>query len=257
MELPLTHAGNGKMSRLRAGPNLMLDPRKVLFNLRTGLYETACYGLRATRIGGASHPGPLHQRRAGVLRDLQQNLFTQCLDSLTRAHSPSEHALVVDIPGEAKDAAKMLASLARRAASHDAAGRDIPQCIQQHRWSDLNCPLIWAAAAGGSESHPSIDWIGRTCANSSQVLSSDGSFRSIGDALKSGWDALNRRFRAWGINSAEDFVAWTTGQSGMMYLAKVRAGLTIAARSDEAARYCEPGVGSSGRCGQRSQSRWR
>ena len=148
MELPLTHAGNGKMSRLRAGPNLMLDPRKVLFNLRTGLYETACYGLRATRIGGASHPGPLHQRRAGVLRDLQQNLFTQCLDSLTRAHSPSEHALVVDIPGEAMDVAKMLASLARRAASHDAAGRDIPQCIQQHRWSDLNCPLTWAAAAG-------------------------------------------------------------------------------------------------------------
>ena len=242
------------MSRLRAGTNLMLGPREVMFNLRMGFYETTCYGLRASRIGEASPPGPLHQRRAGVLRDLQQNLFTQYLDSLTRAHSPSEHALVVDIPGEAMDVAKMLASLARRVASHDAAGRDIPQCIQQHRWSDLNCPLIWAAAAGGSESHPSIDWIGRTCANSSQDLSSDGSFHSIGDALESGWDALNRRFRAWGINSAEDFVAWTTGQSGMVYLAKVRAGLTIAAGTDEAERFCEPGVGSSGRGWTRDNS---
>ena len=172
----------------------------------------ARYGLRALRIGEASHPGPVFQRRTQILRSLHNNELTSTLTGQPRFFSPSERPSILGCDEGLKSAVKELVALAGRAASSSQEGGSIAECIQQHRWSSLNVPLMWAAAADTEEIPAIVEWLRRATANAGLITTIDGHEATIAATVESGWRALRSRFRSWGISSKEGFVTWARSQ---------------------------------------------
>jgi len=106
-------------------------------------------------------------------------------------------------------AARDIATLARRIGLQ-AFGNAVPQCILEHQWSMLNCPLMWAAA-GDSHSHPILEWLG-------QVLEAIALENRIGDErisasdLRTSWLALRSYLRRLGIDDRGSFLTWLRQQ---------------------------------------------
>ncbi len=141
---------------------------------RQGPHEVARYGLRARRIGEASNPGPF---------------------------SDAERANIVQVGHAARTAARTLLSLAQEQRRMES--DDICRSIQRQKWSDLNCPLIWAAA-GSCHSHAILDWLEAILVDSDPALP-EGTART-------GWLALRQCMRRWGVSSVEDLVEWAGSQ---------------------------------------------
>ena len=78
----------------------------------------------------------------------------------------------------------------------------IPREIRSHRWSLLNVPLMWAAAAGDREC-PVLTWVVSVARNVSVVVQLEGSA-----AVYAGWDALHGAMRSWGVHSREQLTEW-------------------------------------------------
>ena len=173
---------------------------------RFGRHELARYGLRARRVGEASKPGPVFHQRTDVLRRLHQNALTPNVAGQLSEALPANRSRAAQPEGTVKDVARMLTSLARRAAQSGLSG-GIPQCIQQQRWSSINVPLMWAASEQ-AEGHGILDWIGHVTANAQPIVSSNDASISIAEAVREGWSSLRTRLQAWDVNSREEFVGW-------------------------------------------------
>ena len=182
----------------------------VTYTPRHGRHEAARYGLRARRVGEASNPGPEFQRRRELLGELHRSEYIRGVsDTRGAARSSAVTSAAIRPEGAAKEAARMLVSLARRATPSGPTTGDIPECIRRQRWSSLNVPLIWAAAAAeNGDDQVIIEWLRHVTADAPEIAPPAGDAMAIADALQTGWTALRARFRAWGINTCEDFVAW-------------------------------------------------
>ena len=167
--------------------------------------EVARYGLRARRIGEASKPGPPWHRRQGILEELHRTDFAGHQAS---EYLPSDRHAAARPAADAREAARMLALLAKRTHSSTVPTQGVPRAILRQRWSAINVPLMWAAATSGPDTHPIIDWTGLMTANAAHVRKCDGDDATIADAMRSGFLALRSRFRAQGIDSEEALAQW-------------------------------------------------
>ena len=142
---------------------------------RHGAHESARYGLRARRIGEALRPGPaLNTRECPPL-------------------GADAKALALRPDNAAKTGAGCIAELARKIGVWPSDGT-IPNSAHRQKWSDVNNPLIWAAAAG-RESHALLDWLEIMCEGASV-------------SPRRAWRRLRECFRDWGIHDTQQLSPW-------------------------------------------------
>ena len=168
---------------------------------RRGAYEKARYGYRAVRIGQARHPGPSNSTV----------VFRRAREEMAQGHhllpAPENTPLVQPVHA-ARRAAQVVLDLARRCLDHQT--EDVPRPLLRQTWSDLNVPLI-KAAASNSQSHAILDWLETAGATPQPVQTRNvGTFVNVG--VREAWAALRDRLRAWGISCIADLAHWLRSQ---------------------------------------------
>ena len=186
-----------------------------LSTFRTGPRERARYGLRACRIGEASHPGP---PRPGTIAgdDDMQALATDRRARLRHViwqaqRDPPElppggppelvRSRIVQPHRSVKSAASLIATLAR--GCMDLPPGHIPRDVHEQRWSALNVPIIWQAA-GDEDLPPVVQWLAAAATGAPQVDIGASPAQEASVAVTDGFRALRRRFRHWGITCKEE-----------------------------------------------------
>ena len=113
------------------------------------------------------------------------------------------------LPSEAgaTTAAMDMLQLAQRAAN--ATTREARTCaIRDHRWSNFNRPLIWAAARPDA-THPIVEWMARAAAGSQVSIRGFNAEAVDGPvAVHDAWLALRAGLRAMGIESRAGLAEW-------------------------------------------------
>ncbi len=199
--------------------------------VRLGPREMARYGLRARRIGEAARPGPDHS----------SVVFRRTREEIARGHHPlpaPENIPVMQPVHAARRAAQVVLDLARSCLGHQA--EDVPQPLLRQKWSDLNVPLI-KAAASNSQSHAILDWLESAGATPQPVQTNVGIFANVG--VREAWAVLRERLRAWGINCIADLAHWLRSQGfraslPLQYFGKRAQEFILDRAVDEDVRVC-------------------
>ena len=187
----------------------------------------ARYGLRARRIGEAAHPGPnLLTQTWRLMRDeaAQEALLPVLPEAARTTILQPAHA--------ARKAAQVVLALAEQSAATPSI--DVPRPILEQKWSDLNVPLIKAAATD-VDSHPILEWL--------EAAGADSRPAEIAEYcnVRVAWTALRAQLRSWGIDSMASLANWlrahgvlrSSGSTQLQYFGQ-RAQELVLAQADSA-----------------------
>ena len=110
----------------------------------------------------------------------------------------------------AREVEEFFANVVRRVGPIEAEVVEIPRALRRQRWSVLNVPLMWAAAAGDDQCAV-MQWLTAKC-EQLPPFCFHGEEMSCAEAVRISWNVLRNAMHSWNITSRECLSEWIHNQ---------------------------------------------